>query len=185
MDSKGAEMRQQMGDTMAGLTDKLEDLGDQVSGTVKTVTKSVNSVRDALDVKFQVRRHPLSALAGAAALGFLCGFRPDGNHTRGSRNSVGPVTRAAPSERPCAGASDDTNRADAGRSPAAAAPSWLPNLGEAFKPEITALRGVAVGVLLQVVREAVMKQVAKPTPRSAGNASVSDDIWADQGRTSR
>jgi len=171
MDSEGAEIRQQMDDTMAGLTDKLEDLGDQVSGTVKSVKKSMNSVRDAFDVKSQVRRHPLTALAGAAALGFFCGYRPDGNPTRNCRYSARPVARAAPLERPRAGTNDDANGTDAGRSPAATVPSWLANLGETFKPEITALRGVAVGALIEVAREVIMKQMAKPVAPSAGNTN--------------
>ncbi len=184
MDSEGAEMQQQMDDTMAGLTDKLEDLGDQASGTVKTVKKSINSVRDAFDVKSQVRRHPLTALAGATALGFLFGFRPNGKPPRDNENSARPVPRAAPPERPCAGANDDTNGADVGRTPVAETPSRLASLGETFKPEITALRGAAVGTLLEVAREVIIKQVAKPTPSSAGDASVSQGTLADQERTS-
>lgn len=168
MDREGAEMRQQMDETMAGLTGKLEDLGDHLSGTVKTVQKSVNSVREAFDVKLQVRRNPLTALAGAAALGFFFGFQPDGNRARHNGNSVKPAVPAAPSERP-----------------PAAPPGWLAHAGETFKPEIAALRGVAVGTLLGVIREAVTKQAAKPTPGSAEGAPVSDGPLADQGGTSR
>ncbi len=184
MDSEGAEMRQQMDDTMAGLTDKLEDLGDHFSGTVETVRNSVNSVRDTLDVKRQVRRHPFTAMAGAAALGLFLGFRPDGNPRRNNGNPVRPVT-GPPAARPCAGANDDANGAGAGRTPAAAVPSWLAKGGEMFKPEINALRGVAVGVLLEVVRGAIMNPVAKPARSPAGDASVSNATLADPGGRAR
>jgi hypothetical protein len=75
------------------------------------------------------------------------------------------VARAGGEERPSAGANDGTSGA------AAVAPSWLANLGVTLQPEIAALRGVAAGALLELLRESIMKQSAKPMAPSAGNTN--------------
>ena len=56
-------IRQQMEDTRASLSEKLESLEQQVVGTVHdardAVADTVQSVKDAFDIKLQTRRHPL------------------------------------------------------------------------------------------------------------------------------
>lgn len=185
MDNEATVMRQQMAKTLAGLNDKFGELEHQVSGTVRTVKDSVNTVRDTFDPKLQVRRRPWTFLAGATALGFLLGSRSSnyraGHPARNGRNESASRARVA-AHKP----NDGTNGADAARLSAATAPSWLAGLGNTFKPEITALRGVAVGMLVELVREIITKQAPKPMAQSVGDANnVSNGKLEGQRRTSR
>ena len=165
MDNVGAVMRQQMDKTMAGLNKKLGALERQVSGTVRTVTDSVNTVRDSFDVKLQVRRRPWTLLAGAAAVGYLGSFlSPRRRGAPPPHNGAGdsmPPARAAAAESPGTGTNGGMNEADAARLIAEAGPGWLALWGGRFQPEITALRGIAVGALLELVREVVTKAASK------------------------
>lgn len=170
MDNEGAAMRQEMDETMAGLTDKLGELGHQVSGTMRTVKDSVNTVRDTFDIKLQVRRRPWTVLAGATALGFLCGFRPNSCGT-GHLTRNGGSDSAAAAEHPHAGANDGANGVAAVRPCAAAAPNWLADLSNTFKPEIAALRGAALGILLEAARETIAKSASRPMSRPADGAN--------------
>jgi ElaB/YqjD/DUF883 family membrane-anchored ribosome-binding protein len=169
MDNEAAAIRQQMDRTLASLTGKLVDLEHQVSGTVRTVKDSVDTVRDAVDLKLQVRRRPWALVAGAAALGFLGGFRSrasgTGHPARNRKSASAPPARVADAE-PHNGA----NETDAAKLSEAAAPSWLANLGGAFQPEIAALRGFAVGALFEVAREIIAKQAQKPTDPPVGES---------------
>ena len=171
MDNEATVMRQQMDETLARLTDKLGKLEHQVSGTVRTVKDSVNTVRDTFDLKRQVRRRPWALLAGAMALGFLYGSRSNGcaRPTRNGRSASAPLARVADAEHPCAVANDGTNGADAARS---SAPGWLANLGGTFQPEIAALRGIALGTVLELVREAI----TKPAPKPMGDANKGSNV---------
>ena len=175
MDNAGTVIRQQMDTTLAGLTGKLGDLEHQVSATVRTVKDSVNTVRDTLDLKLHVRRRPWTLMAGAAALGFLGGFRSSnsgaGRPTRNGRSDSTPPARVAAAEHQYSGAKDATNGADTARPTAAPAPSWLANLGDTFQPEIAELKGIVLGALLELVREIVTKQVSRPMERSVGDAN--------------
>lgn len=96
MDSEPEVIRRQMDETRADLTDKLEQLEQQVAGTVQDAADTVESVRsavhdsvesvthsvrhtvdavsDTLDVSRQVQRHPWPMVLGAAALGFAGGY---------------------------------------------------------------------------------------------------------------
>lgn len=175
MDNEATVMRQRIDETMASLTDKLGELEHRISGTVRTVTDSVDTVRDTFDLRLHVRRRPWSVLAGAAALGFLWGSLScnyGARHpARNGRSASTPPARLAVAKHPPAGANNGANGADEARLPAAAAPSWLANLGGTLQPEIAALRGIAVGALFEVVREIVTKQAARPMAPSVGNAN--------------
>jgi len=167
VDSKGTALRQQMNETRAGLTGKLEELGQQVSGTVRSVKHSVNTIRDSFDLKLQVRRHPWSFVAGAAVLGFWGGFRPKRRSADTARPEPalqhpvieGPIERA-PFPR-----AETTNASDGVRGPRAATPNWFANLNETFQPEIAELRGIVIGGLIELVREMLVKQAKRPIER--------------------
>jgi hypothetical protein len=163
-------MRQKMDKTLAGLNDKLGALERQVSGTFTTVKDSVNSVRDTFDVKLQVRRRPWVLVAGAAALGFLGGFRSNGHRAGNDRNDGTPQPRIERAEAPFNGGSSGTNGADATRLDPAAAPGWGAKWGGRLQPEISALRGVAMGALLELAREMISKSVTGPPGQLAAEA---------------
>lgn len=176
MDNRAAALREQMGRTLTGLTDKLDALEHQVLGSVKTVSDSVNTVRDSLDVKLQVRRRPWTLLAGVTALGFLGGYRSlrhragpsaqkDGN------NGASPVCAVA-AGRPCTCVGEGANGAAAAPATTAVPPGWFITMGNRFQPEITAVRGVAIGVLLELVREVLTKP---PSPARAAKCFTGGD----------
>src|SRR5438132_737937 len=97
MDNESAVIRQQMDETRAALSEKLEMLENQVVGTVQEATTSVQetvetvkdavedtvhtvresvretveAVKDTFDLQQQVQRHPWIMIAGATTLGFL------------------------------------------------------------------------------------------------------------------
>jgi ElaB/YqjD/DUF883 family membrane-anchored ribosome-binding protein len=95
MDSEPEVIRQQMDETRAALADKLEQLEQQVVGTVQDAADTVESVRtavhdsvetvthsvrhtvdavsDSIDIPRQVQRHPWPMMLGAAAVGFAGG----------------------------------------------------------------------------------------------------------------
>ena len=93
------DVQEQMRDTRAHMTDQIHALGDKVGGMARDAAEAVGdavrgvqdavqsateqvqsasdsvlaSVRRAVDVRRQVRRHPWFAAGGAVALGFVCG----------------------------------------------------------------------------------------------------------------
>jgi hypothetical protein len=173
MVNKGTEIRQQMEETLAGLTGKFGELEHQVSVSVRTVKDSVNTVRDTFDLKLHVRRRPWTLLAGATALGFLGGLRSSSHRTgpsAGDGKSDGtPFAHADPEEHPYTRVGDGRNGGDSIRHAAVAAPGWLANLGNTFQPEIAELKGIVLGSLLELVREIVTKQVSKSMERPVGD----------------
>ena len=99
MDNEADVIRQQMEETRAHLTEKLETLEQQIVETVQgatsavtdtvenvkdavhdtvsevkeTVHETVDSVKSTFDIQQQVQRHPWLMLGGAVAVGFLAG----------------------------------------------------------------------------------------------------------------
>lgn len=190
MDSEARVMRQQINETMAGLTDKLGKLEHEILGTVRTVKDSVNTVRDTFDLKLHVRQRPWTLLAGAAALGFLWGSRSSnrghGLPPRNGKSASAPLDREDATEHPHAGANNGKDGANAAPLSAATAPSWLANLGNTFQPEVAALRGIAGGALFELVRELIAKQAARPAePPVRGANNGSKDRPQGQDKTSR
>jgi ElaB/YqjD/DUF883 family membrane-anchored ribosome-binding protein len=113
MDQESEAIRQQMEETRASLSEKLETLEQEVRGTVQqatsavtetvenvkeavhetvatvkdTVTDTVETVRETFDLSRQVDRHPWAMLGGSVALGFLGGYLLKGSRTERSRRS--------------------------------------------------------------------------------------------------
>jgi len=173
MDNKGAVIRQQMEETLAGLTGKFGELEHQVSVSVRTVKDSVNTVRDTFDLKLHVRRRPWALLAGATALGFLGGLRSSRHRTgssAGNGKSDGmPFAHADPEELSYTRVDDGRNGGDSVRYAAVAAPGWLAKLSDTFQPEIAELKGIVLGSVLELVREIVTKQVSKSMEPPVGD----------------
>src|SRR5262249_19642153 len=88
MDDSPEVIRQQMEETRASLSEKLESLEQQVVGTVQNARAAVNdtvtnvkdavqdtvdSVKDTMDIRRQMQRHPWVMLGGSMALGYIGG----------------------------------------------------------------------------------------------------------------
>jgi hypothetical protein len=113
MDQESEKIRQQMEETRASLSDKLETLEEQVVGTVQqatcavtetvenvkeavqdtvetvkgSVSDTVETVRETFDLGRQVERHPCAMFFGSIAVGFVAGYFLD----RSQRRPRGPL----------------------------------------------------------------------------------------------
>jgi ElaB/YqjD/DUF883 family membrane-anchored ribosome-binding protein len=111
MENESEMIRQQMDETRAALTDKIETLEHQVVDTVQaastavsetvgsvkeivhdslqtvkdSVHDTVETVKDTFDIQRQVDRRPWTMFAGATALGFLGGYLLRGSNGREAR----------------------------------------------------------------------------------------------------
>lgn len=184
MDSEPEVIRQQMEETRASLTEKLETLEQQVVGTVQgattavsetvesvkeavqqtvdtvkgSVQDTVDSVKDTFDVPRQVDRYPWLMMGGAIALGYVGGRLL-------LRSSEGPRTYW--SSPPTTNGRRDSPPTPEYRPAAAAPPSeadsgWLGAIGDSYGPEIARLKGLAIGAVLGLVRDAIARSAPEP-----------------------
>jgi hypothetical protein len=188
MDIEPEVARQQMEDTRASLTEKLETLEQHVVDTVEdatsavsdtvgnvkdAVTDTVENIKDALNLRLQVKRHPWGAMVGSVALGYLGGYLLHG------RRSARPTTNGGRNE----SASPDTLRmtthpngvANGHRSmeeplrrepvavetPSRSEPGWLSGVTTQFGPEIAKLKGMVIGSALGVLRDLIIQSAAE------------------------
>jgi ElaB/YqjD/DUF883 family membrane-anchored ribosome-binding protein len=170
MDDSPEVIRQQMEETRASLSEKLETLEQQVVETVheakaavtdtvstvkEAVHETVESVKETFDLSRQVQRHPWAMLGGSLALGYLSGMLferlvsnlPSSSNGNGT-NGHGPYRE--PAERPFTSV------------PSASMPRPEPansnghhSLLAEFEPEIAKLKGMAVGATLSMVRDMI------------------------------
>jgi hypothetical protein len=174
MDDQAERMKLQRDATFTRLTEKLGKLENYVSGTVESVTDSVKSARDSVDLKLQVRRRPWTLVAGAVALGLLGGYRSRPRERRPTmRNgaaSAAPPNQAFASPEQCACVPHDNNGAAASRPRTdAAATRWAKSMGHTLDPEFARLKSFAVGVIAGLARDALMKHASQPEKASAGS----------------
>jgi gas vesicle protein len=186
MDREAEVIKQQMEQTRAALSEKLETLEQQVVGTVAgattkvahtvdTVTEAVQetvatvkesveetmaSVKESLDLRRQVEQHPWLMMGGAVCTGYVGERlleRIDGRRT----------TLPPPQPRHFLGGprrTPEVPTAVPAPEPAPpeprAEPSWLTLLTNSFGPEIAKLKSVAIGAALGLVRD----RIAEATP---------------------
>ena len=96
-DSKPEAMREQMAETRAALTDKIEKLEDKVLGTVETAQASVEQTAEAVketvqgtaatikrtfDLKHQVECNPWLMVGGSVLAGYILGYFANGQRKR-------------------------------------------------------------------------------------------------------
>ena len=173
MDDSPEVIRQQMEETRASLSEKLETLEQQVVGTVQdaraavtdtvetvkeAVHETVESVKDTFDISRQMERHPWAMLGGSIALGYVGGLlfeqleAPQPYATNG--HGVPAPVYDRPPNRTTNGATGETNGgpdSDHGHS-----------LLRQFEPEIARLKGLAVGAAMSVVRDMISGSIPDP-----------------------
>jgi len=164
VDNELEVIRHQMEEKRASLADKLDALENEVVQTVQLATaevshivqdvkstvdsvtegvqETVESVKDSLDIREAVRCHPWAALGGAFAVG-LAGAWVLGPSSRqpAPRWDYRPETYGPPPE---------PTRPTTTQTPGEPSP-----LAEAASTALTGLKGLAIGVLMGVVREVV------------------------------
>jgi len=177
MDKEEEKIQQQMAETRASLTEKLETLEQKVVGTVEeattavsetvdvikdsvqgtvvavneTVKESVETVKEWFDVSAQTQQHPWLMMGGSVAVGYCLGTLS--NKTPQQRGY------AAPPEYPSSMQNFSKAAADEAR----------PSIGETrrptksvlsnWAPEIDKLKSLALGVLFGTAREMIASSV--------------------------
>lgn len=174
-------IKQQMGQTRAALSEKLEHLETKILGTVDTTTdtlghtvqevgttvretaqdvratlhEAMSSVREAFDVSRQMHEHPWALVGGSVLAGYVGGLMLD-NLERGHMPSLPSL--AAP-EQLLPHDSEVRERIES-QPPARRTGSTLfKALFESFAPELDKLKAAAVGMALGVVRDKLRESV--------------------------
>lgn len=188
---------QEMEETRASLTEKLETLEKKVVGTVQHVTTAVHetvdvikgtvqetattvnekvkdgveSVKELFDVPAHVQQHPWLMLGGSVAVGYALGTMLAPNSQQ--RYSQGPRSPMPTSNYTTA---------------AARSVSEAPAKESMFAPEIAKLKGLAVGLLFGTARELLLsavpehlgeqlKQVVDTVTKKAGGEPLPSSEW--------
>jgi len=175
-------IKQQMGQTRAALSEKLETLETKVVGAVGTTTDTVtqtvhdvgatvretaqdvratmhetlSSVRDALDVTHQVKEHPWLMMGGSVLAGYVGGVVLD-NLERGQMPSL-PHLPVAP-ERLLPSDAEVRERMESRPPAQRTGSSFFQALAESFAPELDKLKRTAVSMALGLVRDKINESV--------------------------
>jgi hypothetical protein len=199
---KPHDIKQEIDEHRAALTEMLETLENQVVGTVQnvketveetvenvkeTVTETVQTVKRTFDLKYQVDRHPWAMLGGSLVLGYASGYflgrfthlphlpqlRRDG-FRRPERFEEPMMARSFERE-------ESPAREWPPETPAPREPGLLARIAEQFEPEIKTLKGMAIGAVLGLVRDMVKESV--PESISDKMRQVIDNITTKLGGT--
>jgi ElaB/YqjD/DUF883 family membrane-anchored ribosome-binding protein len=175
-------IKQQMGQTRAALTEKLETLETKVlsaaGATTDTVAQTVHelgttvretaqdvratmhetlsSVRDALDLSQQIHRHPWLMMGGSVLAGYMGGLVLD-NLGRGRMPSL-PALPAAP-EQLLPRDAEVRQRLEAQPPARRTGASFFRTLAESFAPELDKLKRAALSMALGGVRDKLRESV--------------------------
>jgi hypothetical protein len=187
MANESEVINQQMRETRAALTDKLETLERQVTGTIHEVSQTVENVKGAVhetvqnvrgsvsegveavkstfDLKLQTQRHPWAMFGGSVAVGCLGGYLL-GKGDRGASRRSTPASQE--------GVAHPNGRPGGGRQP-----SWIDQITETFRPELNQLKEIAIGSALSLVRDVVVRSL--PEELAPKVAEVVDNVTGKLG----
>jgi len=176
-DQKTEEMRDEIDSTRSGLADKLDALENRVMGTVQSAQETVEdsiqiakdtvaSVMHTFDIKHHVKQHPWAIVGGCFLGGLALGAwyqtgrrprqtpdRPAGTKTTFSTNHSLPAQQC-----------DDGNFAAAAPQPQSPPPS-RPVLFELFHDEIAKVKGMAIGYVMGLARDAIKDAAPQWAPQ--------------------
>jgi hypothetical protein len=161
--------------TVEAVSSTVEKVKEAVTGTVETVTESVEEtvqkVKSSLDITGHVRNHPWPWFGGSYVAGFLAGqlvrsvvpaatrrFRPRRIPTLSTLAE--PPARAAEPDgwrqqgRPV---EQQVTQPEPARSYEEQGKSWLGCLSDMLGPEVSKLKGLAIGTALGVVRDMITR----------------------------
>lgn len=186
-------IRQQMSETRASLTEKLESLENQMVSTVQGATASVaetvesvkeavissaesvqgsihqtvETVKDTLDIKQWVQTYPWMALGGSVAIGFVLASWTRARPLRCAEKTVsaGPDTFRRNGAAP----------AIVGKTRSSGGGMWT-DLNQTLGSEWRQLKGLALATLFGAARDYVARQV--PPSVSPRLSEIMDDMTA-------
>jgi ElaB/YqjD/DUF883 family membrane-anchored ribosome-binding protein len=205
MDNEPEVTLQDMEDTRGALSEKLETLGQQVADSVQGATtavadtvdnvtdavqETVATVRETFDIPLQVQRHPWGMMGGAMALGCLGGyllFRPrseqprwNGRREVTSRDSPGPNTQEDGVAKVHRLAEEwRGNEPALERAPGGSNNGWLNSVNKRFGPEMTKVKGLAIGAVLSAFRDLILPSLPEHLKPALGG--VMDSITVKLG----
>jgi len=183
MENEPELIRDQMQETRTALTEKLEALESQVSGTVQnatvavtetveavknTVTDTVStvkeSVKDAFDLPGHIERHPWAAMLGSVAVGYLGGRVLNGlaGGRRHERREIAPAYSAFAEALPKRETGTNGHGAEGAHKEKEASSEeegWLGGLAKAFGGELDTLKGLGLSAVAGVVRDLLTQSV--------------------------
>ena len=173
--SSGAS--QDVAQTVETVTDSVQEtvetVKDTIEETLAAVKNSVGAVKRFFDVPMHVDRHPWIALGGSLAIGYMIGQfvsartrgRPTRNHDNSARQEL------------LASAVSNNSQSNGHHS------EWQVSqnsggLLERFEPELSKLNGLAIGALMGVVRDMVVKTAGRNLSQSVSEIidSVTEKI---------
>ncbi len=172
----------------ASVSETVDNVNAAVQGTVENVRNSVSdavdSVKETFDLTQQVRNYPWQMVVGAVAVGYIGTqfLKPERRSTRASdrrsewngldqaRSGIQRSPASAESlygEEPGVRQDSESNGVqrisapvDVAREPLSATfPTWMGHLADTFGPEISQLRGLAIGTSLGLVRDMITNSV--------------------------
>lgn len=209
MDKEDEQIQQQMAETRASLTEKLETLEQKVVGTVEgattavtetvdvikdsvqgtvtavndTVKESVETVKDWFDIRAHVQERPWLMVGGSVAVGYCLG-------TILSKAPQGPVPSASPSYP--VGMQNYSNGGVREEKPSSMGGTQTPikSALSNWAPEIDKLKSLALGVLFGTARELVtssvpehvgehLKEIFDSVTKKAGGEPISSSDLSD------
>lgn len=185
MDQNPDVIRHNIEETRSALTEKLETLECEVLGTVRsakeavtstvenvkeTVEETVQTVKETFDLRLQVERHPWAMFGGSVAAGFVIGNVLPSNGTSPSFRSLSSSSSINYASRP-------TETASAAKG----ASGLLGGLMQQFEPELQKVKGIAIGVTVGLLRDALKQWVPESMARDFN--SLADDITSKLGGT--
>lgn len=181
MDDSPEVIRQQMEETRASLSEKLETLEQEVVGrvqearaavtdTVETVKEAVHetveTVKDTFDINRHIQRHPWAVFGGSIALGFIGGRLLDRLEWKGANGSTVPVYDRPPATNGNTFSGKPYGSTGTEAVPAVAAEPMkddgVHSLLRRFEPEVDKLKGLAVGTVMGLVRDMLTGSIPDP-----------------------
>jgi ElaB/YqjD/DUF883 family membrane-anchored ribosome-binding protein len=202
MASESEVIAQQMRETRAALTDKLQTLERQVTGTIQDVSDTVENVRCAVhetvdtvqqsvrngvaaiksvvDIEQQVVRDPWLMLGGSIVLGCLGGYllakRPPSE--KGLSDTARTHTDGQAERLPATAGAPD-GHVESTEPSSGTEPAWITELAEKFRPEIEELRRLAIGTGLGLLRDMISQSAPEELSRKL--AEVIDSVTVKLG----
>jgi len=130
-------LQEQSAKVMREATETVDHVGHTIESARQSLHDTVESVREAIDLKEQFNKRPWMLIAGAASLGYLSGALVH---------------------------DDDSPRqkARASRYESAHYREALAHLAQQFEPEMIRLKGLALGALFGIVRDLATKSAPQP-----------------------
>lgn len=158
-------------DTTSAVTETVCQVKESVSETVHTVTDTVKGGLTSVKDFFDIRKNPWLGIGGSVLAGYVVakfvfpprrdpiqGLASAGGHTVTSTPPSAAAAVPAPSHRSHAVSTNGGSHREKPK-PTEKSKGWLESLAGQWEPEINKIKGMALGMLLDVSRDVVVQAV--------------------------